>query len=315
MASIQSLLEDWKNWSNLQDWKLQKQREEMFGGDYQLAEDVSKWGGGFNPSNIGAGLGGLAGIVSKEGLENALNAIRRQGIEIEASANPQLNRITLSKLLVPEAQRGQGLGTAAMRQLGKYADEEQALTQLTPSKDFGASSIKRLRDFYKYVGFEENKGPSRDLSLTESMYRTPLDVSYRGEHSAPSSAYGAPLHDLAQMYPDDIYGPMAHRYYGHGENEIMDREIIRKLQSLKNKPDEMVRIYRAVPTEVFKKRGASAIEAGDWVTPSRQYAVEHGEGPLGGDYKIQVKMVPAKTLFTDANSPYEFGYDPSVLQK
>lgn len=63
MASIQSLLEDWKNWSNLQDWKLQKQREEMFGGDYQLAEDVSTWGGGFNPSNIGAGLGGLAGTL------------------------------------------------------------------------------------------------------------------------------------------------------------------------------------------------------------------------------------------------------------
>lgn len=48
----------------MQDWKLQKQREEMFGGDYQLAEDVSKWGGGFNPSNIGAGLGGIAAIFA-----------------------------------------------------------------------------------------------------------------------------------------------------------------------------------------------------------------------------------------------------------
>lgn len=315
MAGLQSLLEDYRNWNKTQDWKLQKQREEMFGGDYQLAEDIEKWGGGFGPSNIGAGLGGLAGIVSKEGLEQALSPVRARGIEIEAAANPSLNRITLSKLLVPEAMRGQGLGTQAMRDIGRYADEEQALMQLTPSKDFGASSLKRLKDFYKYVGFQENKGPSRDLSLTESMYRTPLDVSYRGDHEAPGANYGAPLHALEQMYPDDIYGPMAYRYYGHGENEAMDREIISKLQRYRNKPDEMVKIYRAVPTEVFQKRGASAIDPGDWVTPSRKYAVEHGETYLGGKYKIQVKMVPAKTLFTDANSPYEFGYDPSVINK
>lgn len=63
MAGLQNLLEDYRNWTKTQDWKLQKQREEMFGGDYQLAEDIEGWGGGFNPSNIGAGLSGLAGAI------------------------------------------------------------------------------------------------------------------------------------------------------------------------------------------------------------------------------------------------------------
>lgn len=63
MAGLQSLLEDYRNWNKTQDWKLQKQREEMFGGDYQLAEDIEKWGGGFNPSNIGQGLAGFAGAI------------------------------------------------------------------------------------------------------------------------------------------------------------------------------------------------------------------------------------------------------------
>lgn len=50
----------------------------------------------------------------------------------------------------------------------------------------------------------------------------------------------------------------------------------------------------------------------DWVTTVRQYAVDHGEASLKGDYKILKKIVPAKHLFTDANSIFEFGYDPSV---
>lgn len=64
MTGLQSLLEDYRNWTKTQDWKLQKQREEMFGGDYELAEGIDKWGGGFNPSNIGSGLSGLAGAIN-----------------------------------------------------------------------------------------------------------------------------------------------------------------------------------------------------------------------------------------------------------
>ena len=52
------------------------------------------------------------------------------------------------------------------------------------------------------------------------------------------------------------------------------------------------------------------INAGDWVTPSRSYAKEHGEGNLNNKFKIISKTVPAKHLHTDGNSIHEWGYHP-----
>jgi hypothetical protein len=51
------------------------------------------------------------------------------------------------------------------------------------------------------------------------------------------------------------------------------------------------------------------INTGDWVTVNKRYAKEHGEAALGGNYKILSKKVPAKKLFTNADSIHEFGYD------
>ena len=53
------------------------------------------------------------------------------------------------------------------------------------------------------------------------------------------------------------------------------------------------------------------INNGDWVTINKAYAKEHGESSLGGNYKIVSKKVPARKLFTEANSVHEFGYDES----
>lgn len=53
------------------------------------------------------------------------------------------------------------------------------------------------------------------------------------------------------------------------------------------------------------------INHGDWVTTSRAYAKQHGEGVLGGNYKIISQTVPARKLFTNGDSWAEFGYDES----
>lgn len=53
-----------------------------------------------------------------------------------------------------------------------------------------------------------------------------------------------------------------------------------------------------------------SINPGDWVTPVRQYAVEHGEGVLRGDYEIIKKRVKAKDIYTNGDSWLEWGYDP-----
>lgn len=79
---------------------------------------------------------------------------------------------TLSKVVVPPEQRGQGVGSAFMRDLTQAADADGAQLALSPASDFGGSKA-RLLDFYKRFGFVPNKGRNIDYEISESMYRTP----------------------------------------------------------------------------------------------------------------------------------------------
>lgn len=89
---------------------------------------------------------------------------------IKATVSESSDRITLSQIVVPEAERGKGAGTAAMQQLVQYADAVGKHIVLSPSRDFGGNK-KRLTAFYKRFGFVENKGRNRAFSTMESMYR------------------------------------------------------------------------------------------------------------------------------------------------
>jgi predicted GNAT family N-acyltransferase len=81
----------------------------------------------------------------------------------------------LSKIIVPKEKRGQGIGNKFMQELTAIADKENKRIFLTPSTDFGASSVARLKDFYKQHGFVENKGKHKDFSISHAMYRTPKE--------------------------------------------------------------------------------------------------------------------------------------------
>lgn len=193
------------------------------------------------------------------------------------------------------------------------------------------------------------------LSITEND-------DYRGSHKAPDHTFGAPLYDLTKIYPDDIYSSNAARYYGDMGGDQRDIQTVHIMQYFRNKPDKLIKVYRAVPSvisnedkikefekqkEYILKRGklpptvsskwnkseyydfiskeidnlksdpSSAkpdkiqINPGDWVTINKSYAVQHGKSALNGKYRILTKIVPAKHLFTDANSIHEFGYDPN----
>lgn len=104
----------------------------------------------------GQTLRGLARQLKETGLSMA--ATERNGA------------INLAKIVVPEAERGSGKGTAAMQALLDYADSTGQRIELTPSADFGGNK-KRLVDFYKRFGFLENKGAAKDYTISEAMYR------------------------------------------------------------------------------------------------------------------------------------------------
>ena len=130
--------------------------------------------------------------------------------------------------------------------------------------------------------------------------------AWKDQHTAPTRDQdnATSIDDLTKIYPDDVYGSNAAKYYGHGDPG-MDRTAINILQRIKGKPDATVTIYRAVPKDLNVD-----INKGDWVTISKQYAREHGENRFDGDYKILELKVKARDIITDGNSIHEQGYDP-----
>ncbi|MFE5971410.1 GNAT family N-acetyltransferase [Streptomyces sp. NPDC056460] len=81
--------------------------------------------------------------------------------------------LALSKLIVPPNQRNKGVGTRVMQILTAEADCQGVTMTGTPTSEFGASSVHRLRRFYGRFGFRVNGGRTRDYTTAHSMIRRP----------------------------------------------------------------------------------------------------------------------------------------------
>lgn len=74
-----------------------------------------------------------------------------------------------------------------------------------------------------------------------------LDEQYQGDHQAPNRYGDSPMHDLSGTYPDDIYSNNAGRLYGDFSDEYSDNESLSIIKRTRNKPNALIKIYRAVP--------------------------------------------------------------------
>lgn len=141
---------------------------------------------------------------------------------------------------------------------------------------------------------------------------------YGEGHTAPTKESGTPIHNASpSVYPDDFHGPSGFRYYADYGNPY-DHYSYRQLTRVKNDPEAHVWIHRAIPMDVKKAAMKTdnpighMIRPGDWVTPSKDYAKDHGENEFGkGKYHIASRRVKAKHVYTDGNSVHEWGYDPT----
>ena len=236
-----------------------------------------------------------------------------------------------------------GIGTLAAlnrsgnaAQAGNYTKAVESLTDVIPVGRLASNAIRgitRGRSAGDIGGVLNMRAPQQDaLDLAQQRAALPKSqgglglpadntpeqrrdaLSYKvkdyiGGHQAPTSAddVGAPMYALDRVYPKDIYSSRAAQYYGDMSDPARDSALIRRQQSLKDKPDAMVNVFRAVP-----KKAGQFINQGDWVSMDQQYAKDHGESVFGkGNYKVISTRTPAKTLFTDANSIYEQGIDKS----
>lgn len=193
-----------------------------------------------------------------------------------------------------------------------FRDENQVLAdngELFQSKaDNGKLTRKQLNDmdkeYFKAIAdgdiakaqkmvdeYAIKKGYSRENSFDKSSHTAPYN-----------DGFSKPIHDMTDIYPDDIYTHGA-QYYGDGVP--YDNMAISILRRVRNNPEARVTIYRAIPKDLKETR----LRDGDWVTISKEYAHLHGKKTLNGKYKIIQERVPAKHIYTNGDSLHEQGYD------
>jgi len=174
------------------------------------------------------------------------------------------------------------------------------------------------------------KNPEKNRTLLQKMVDAVAKAAgylphadFRDAHRAPSGPTGADEEvrngdadaSLVQVargihnQPDDYFDPrVGPRYYSYQDKAGMEafKAIRAAMDKIQRGKKAFVTVYRAVPIDI---KGAK-LENRDWVTPSKTYAVDHGESRFGEDeYRIIKESVPAENLFWDGNDIREWGKD------
>jgi hypothetical protein len=233
----------------------------------------------------------------RERIAEVQSELRSRGIELE---NADLQAV----LWYLEKELYEKLNYRSKSGESDYASAASSLYQSVAGRpsDVYAGGTGRVRAIGSTGGSEGMGAGQASQAAGPEVGAQRFMPDYSGEHRAP-------LDNLKDVYPDDVYGPKGALYYGHASGDATDKAAIRIIQSARNKPDAPVKVFRAIPKGIQ----SNEINPGDWITTIKSYAVQHGEGPLGGDYKILEKTVPAGDLYTNGDSIFEFGYDPKFM--
>lgn len=252
---------------------------------------------------------GIVYLNRSEGLSyDTIDYANEKGINLDAISEQKFKKIA------PEAQDSYIVFNP--NQIKSATDNTGAFSKENDDIRFSRKKLSESDERYLELA---NKYKDGDLSV-ESELRAMVDSKagengfgkpdYRMDHSAPngSDEISQSIDNLKGLYPDDLYSNKGYQYYGSGYDS-MDRQAWEILKRVKGNPDAKVTIYRAYP-----KGTGGTITNGDWVTIVRDYAIEHGEANLGGDYQIVSKDVKAKEIFTNADSLLEQGYDNGLSE-
>ena len=137
-------------------------------GHHRIAQNINSGDKTADVRVIDLDKGGFLGVKAT----NTLDDIKNKYPNVDLSVFSKPEGITLSKIVVPKDARSEGIGSKVMKDLIKYADENNLPIALTPDSSFGGSKT-RLKSFYRNFGFKDNKGRNKDFSFRESMIRQP----------------------------------------------------------------------------------------------------------------------------------------------
>lgn len=137
--------------------------------DFQSPQKMGEWG---LSAALNAPMGlAVSGYGEAKNIGDILN--QKYGQDITADISGSTNGLTLDKLIIEKEKRNKGLGSNFLQDLAQYADMNQQPISLTAAGDFGGNKAKQIA-LYKRFGFIENKGKNKDYSISNNMYRNPL---------------------------------------------------------------------------------------------------------------------------------------------
>jgi len=111
-------------------------------------------------------------LLEYKELDDLEGSLNKSGTSVSLSP-ARNNSIVLNKIVVPPEERGKGTGSSIMKKITDHADAHGKRILLTPSDNFGASSVGRLKKFYKKHGFVSNSGKNKDFTISHTMIRHP----------------------------------------------------------------------------------------------------------------------------------------------
>lgn len=232
--------------------------------------------------------------------------------------------------------------------LGEFPEWVDGMTpeQLSERK-IQLAERKKIREEYQQLKRQQEREVSKDIRFrtqeqseiiqnakkytdVEDFISAYKDADFRDAHSAPSFD-DSPVEQRVEdggdfnlievskgfhTQPNDYFTPrIGARYYGYGDLEGMQSyaaisNIIRAVKS--GNENQKITAYRSVPKNVDNKK----LSDGDWITFSRQYAVNHGEHRFGEkEYRIIKQDVLPKDVWWDGNDINEWGYDTNKTEK
>lgn len=244
-------------------------------------------------------------------MQAAKNADRAQDAAIAQRLEERMREMDFARARAEEAIDA-ALSLPERTQLSAQAqrvvDEWESFSLAQLNEDTRGTPVYGAGEGGVSFSLAQEKVVAMETALREAGFKPVSSTIERGGAHTPSDPEsGAPAWGLNTngIYANDVYSANALRYYGTGE-EKMDREALAVLSRVVGRADKQVRIYRAVE----KDSKAKGIQPGDWVAIVKGYAVEHGKAALGGNYRIQEKLVMAGEVFTSGDSWLEWGYHP-----
>lgn len=242
-------------------------------------------------------------------------------VRMEADANTPMQAAAVKEMKkrisqgADDAPAGREMLTRADSKLRFIETEDGKIMMHHPSKGWsdvtdspaGLNARAKDAELQKFGGDEFAADQARTARLQEMEAAREAEravqvaeESYKMQHTAPLPSDGNPTGaDINDVMPD-IYTPRAKDYYGTGA--AYDQKAIDVIQDMKANPGKPVKVYRAVPEDV------EDINAGDWVTTTREYADDHMAGEDGW-HVIEMEVMPDE-IATDGNSIHEWGYEP-----